>query len=327
MAQTIYQIAVGFMQAKHLFVANQVGLFEALSDGPAALDDLARSLGLPRRTTRIVADAMTALGLLESNEGKYQNSALATRYLGRKPAVDLRPLLQFWNQISYPHWVGLEEAVRGSGEPAGSRPYSPEEQKLFAQGIEAFYAGIADVLAARYDFSRHQHVLDLGGGTGAYLKALLLRYPGLQCTLFETPTVARAAEERLAATPFAEKIGIVKGDFFTDDLPEGYDAFLMANIVDLFRPQRNLELLSRVHERAPQGARLLILDLLWTNAAHTQPAFAALMEGEFLLLARESYIYSTAEVREWLRQTGWEFVHQDEGLPGPNTLIVAEAAS
>jgi cyclopropane fatty-acyl-phospholipid synthase-like methyltransferase len=193
--------------------------------------------------------------------------------------------------------------------------------------MEAFYAGIVDVLAARYDFSRHRRVLDLGGGTGSFLKALLLKYAGLECTLFETPTAARLARERLAATPFADKISIMPGDFFHDVIPEGYDAFLMANIVDLFRPQRNLELLHRVREQAPPGARLLILDLLWTNPTHTEPAFAALMRGEFLLRARASYIYSTEEVRGWLEQTGWELVHQEDGLPGPNTLLVAQAAN
>src|ERR1019366_8009180 len=140
------------------------GLFEALSNGPATLDELAWILGLSRHTTRIVADAMVALGFVETNGESYQNGDLAARYLGHNPAVDLRPFLHLWNQLSYPNWTTLEDAVRGKGEPPGSRRYSPEEEKMFASGVEAFYAGIADVLAARYDFSRHRRVLDLGGG-------------------------------------------------------------------------------------------------------------------------------------------------------------------
>jgi hypothetical protein len=53
---SIFQIASGFMAAKHLFVANEVGLFEKLAEGAAPLDDLAPRLGLPRRTTRMVVD-------------------------------------------------------------------------------------------------------------------------------------------------------------------------------------------------------------------------------------------------------------------------------
>jgi Dimerisation domain len=63
------QLASDFMAAKHLFAANQLGLFEALADSPATLDALAARTGLTRRAARISADAMVALGLLEVQEG------------------------------------------------------------------------------------------------------------------------------------------------------------------------------------------------------------------------------------------------------------------
>ena len=73
----IFQVANGFMAAKHLFVANEIGLFEALADAPATLDDLAQRTGIPRRTLRILADAMVALGFLERQGDLYQNSLVA----------------------------------------------------------------------------------------------------------------------------------------------------------------------------------------------------------------------------------------------------------
>jgi hypothetical protein len=57
----ILQIANSFMASKHLFVANEVGLFESLAAGPCTLDDLSQRTGVPRRTIRILADAMAAL--------------------------------------------------------------------------------------------------------------------------------------------------------------------------------------------------------------------------------------------------------------------------
>jgi methyltransferase family protein len=64
-AQLIFDLATGFMRAKHLFAASELGVFEALGERAATLDALAARLKIPRRTTRIVADAVTALGLLE----------------------------------------------------------------------------------------------------------------------------------------------------------------------------------------------------------------------------------------------------------------------
>src|SRR5438128_12581113 len=109
----IFELATGFMRAKHLFVAGELGIFEKLAEGPATFDELAAKLGTPRRTTRIVADAVTALGLLERQGDKYRNSALAQAHLsGSGGAVDMRPFLRFWNRLSYKRWLGLEDSVR-----------------------------------------------------------------------------------------------------------------------------------------------------------------------------------------------------------------------
>ena len=59
----IMRIAMGFMAAKHLFVANEIGLFTGLAQGPATLHELAAICGIPRRTAGISADAMVSLGL------------------------------------------------------------------------------------------------------------------------------------------------------------------------------------------------------------------------------------------------------------------------
>src|SRR4051812_42991251 len=73
----IFQVASGFMAAKHLFVANEVGLFEQLADGPATLDELAGRTGVARPRLRILADAMVVLGFVERHGDLYQNAPIA----------------------------------------------------------------------------------------------------------------------------------------------------------------------------------------------------------------------------------------------------------
>jgi hypothetical protein len=279
---------------------------------------------LPRRTTRIVADAMTALGLVHQNGDRYENSSLAALYLSRQPVHDLRPFLRFWNRISYQLWATLEDSVRQGKGVLGVLQFTPEEQKIFSEGVEAFSAGSADALPNVYDFSRHRRLVDLGGGTGSFLKALLEKYPRLECTLYEFPAAAAVARRNLAGTPFAEKIHIVEGDFLRDPIPEGNDAFLMANVVHVLSPNRNLELLRRIRQHATPGARLLIVDV-WTNPTHTEPPFAALMAGEFLIMAGDGDVYSVEEARTWFDQAGWRFV-EHKPVTGPVSLVTAEAA-
>src|SRR5207247_10795001 len=76
----IGEIAQGFMASKHLFAASVLGVFEALGEGPVDLDGLAARTGLTRRTARISADAMVALGLLERHGDRYANSPAAATF-------------------------------------------------------------------------------------------------------------------------------------------------------------------------------------------------------------------------------------------------------
>ena len=84
--ETIRELVRGFMISKHLFVANEIGLFTALAEGPATLEQLAGITGVPARTLRIVADAMVALELLDRDENRYRNGVAADACLsGRGP--------------------------------------------------------------------------------------------------------------------------------------------------------------------------------------------------------------------------------------------------
>jgi len=137
----IMRIALGFMAAKHLFVASAVGLFEALNGGPATLDELASKCGVPHRTLGISADAMASLGLVERDGDRYRNSAVAEAFLAGASGPDLRPMLRFWDRISYPAWQRLEAAIRsGEGQYLYDR-LSEEEQRILSAGVEAFTAG------------------------------------------------------------------------------------------------------------------------------------------------------------------------------------------
>src|ERR1700694_3356741 len=78
----IMRIAMGFMAAKHLFVASEIGVFENLAGGPATLDELAAKCGVPRRTLGISADAMVSLGLLQRDGDRLSNSPTAAAFLG-----------------------------------------------------------------------------------------------------------------------------------------------------------------------------------------------------------------------------------------------------
>jgi hypothetical protein len=318
----IFQIASGFMAAKHLFVANEVGLFKGLANGPRTLSELAEDTGVAAHRLRLLADAMVALGLVGRQGEEYRNEAAAHAFLAGNTATDLSPFLRFWDQLSYPMWTELVDAIR-TGRGHAPAQLSEHEQRLYSEGVEAIQAAPAHSLPSTYDFSAHKRLLDLGGGTGSWLLAALRQFNHLRATLFELPGAAALARQRLATDPLAPHADVVEGDFFSDALPGNHDVILIANVFHLFSPEHNRDLLRRVRGCAAAGARLLLADF-WTDATHTEPAFAALMAGEFLVITGEGDVYSAQEVKEWLDETGWRVVDR-KPLAGPMSLIVAEA--
>jgi hypothetical protein len=175
----IFQIASGFMAAKLLFVANEVQLFEQLGSGPAALNDLPERMGIAPRRLRVLLDAMVALNLVQRLGELYQNGPVAAAFLSGRTPVDLRPFLRFWNHLSYPTWMRLEDAIR-TGQGQATMRLADHEQRIFSEGVEAIQAAPSHALPAAYDFAQHRKLLDLGGGTGSWLRAILHQYRHLK---------------------------------------------------------------------------------------------------------------------------------------------------
>lgn len=320
--ESIMRIGAGFMATKHLFVACELGLFTALAEGPRSIDEIAAALGIPGRTARISADACVSLGLVRRDGERYVNAPDAQAFLTGRGPMDLRPWARFWNRISYGAWQGLEDALRGRPSAGVHHEMSPEEAEIFSKGVEGFTRGAANAFADGYDLARHRKVLDVGGGTGSFLRYILAKHPRLQATLFELPKTAAVAR-KVAAAASGPSIEIVEGDALAGPLPEGHDLVIMANLVHYFGPEKNKTLLRNVRKTIAPRGRVALVDF-WTDATHTQPPMAALMAGEFAVHQPEGDVYSVDEGKAWLEETGWKLV-ETRPLAGPQSVVIAES--
>ena len=320
--EAIFRIATGFMAAKHLFAANQLGIFEALADAPATLDALAARCGLTTRATRISADAMTALGLLEREGDAYRNGPVAATFLSGRTPADLRPLLRFWDKVSYPTWENLS-SVLSTGTSQDLSKVSGEIQELAQAGIAAATAGPLRALVTTLDLSDRRRLLDIGGGNGSWSIGLAGANPHLRATVLDLPTVTPIATQMIGKAGLADRVTARAGKALRDQLPTGHDVCLVANLIHYFGPEDNRTLLANARAAVEPGGRLLIADF-WTDRTHTQPLMAALMAGEFAAHEKHGDVYSVEEGQAWMAETGWRFTsHQP--LVGPFSLVVAEA--
>jgi O-methyltransferase domain/Dimerisation domain len=317
----ILQLATSFMSTRYLIAAIEVGMFEALAEDLLDLDALAARIAVPRRTARICADAMVALGLLQRDGPLYRNSAAAGAFLSGRGARDLRPFLRSMDR-TYPVWAEFTEAIRAGRGPGFITRLDPEAQRVYSAGVESVSVGSARALADSYEFAQHRQLLDLGGGTGSFLVPILERHPAIECGLFELPQVVPLARDNLKAHESDGRVRFYEGNLLRDQIPAGYDAFLLANVVHIFTPEHNQDLLERVYTSAPPGARLLLVDF-WTDPTHAQPVFAAIMAGQFLVSGGEGDVYSEDEIGDMLTAAGWAMIGR-RPLAGPASLVVAE---
>src|SRR5260370_11452277 len=113
------------------------------------------------------------------------------------------------------------------------------------------------ILAAR-DWASLAHVVDVGGGDGTLLIALVTEHPGLRGTLVELPSPAAAAHEAATAAGLGERIQVVVGSFF-DPLPPGAGGYLLSDILHNWDDDSAVAVLRRCAGAArPDGAGFVI---------------------------------------------------------------------
>jgi cyclopropane fatty-acyl-phospholipid synthase-like methyltransferase len=220
-----------------------------------------------------------------------------------------------WRDVMERQWTHFLDAIRTDDATCGWNELTTEETELFDDGIAALTTATAYALTEVYDFSRHTSVLDLGGGAGTFLAAIIKKYPQLRATLFERPQMV-------------EKVSIpgvtfIAGDLRLDRIPGNHDAVLIANVLHLFKPSDNEDLLRRIRLASATGTRLLLVDF-WMERDDRKPEFGALLAGEFLIVSGGD-VYRLDEGTKWLERTGWRYVSHRR-LTRASSLLVAEAA-
>ncbi|MFI6265042.1 methyltransferase [Micromonospora sp. NPDC051006] len=313
-------MASGFMTAKALFVAAEVGLFAAIPPEGATASGIAERCGIPARSARALADLLVATGLLEHDGECYRNAADTEAFLAGRGPLDMRPMLTYWDTVSYSAWARASTAFRTRQGVRGD--LTEAQVQAYESSVALVTAETAVDLAEAYDFGPHRRVLDIGGGIGTFVKPILGAHPQLTATLLDLPEVVNVAREQLAADAFADRLDLVGADVFVDALPDGHDVLIVANFLHLFSPERNTELLTRLRDVvAPQG-RLLLVDW-WRDPSAPHPA-TRLGGGEFLMISGGD-TYEAGEAAQWLDATGWRQVAHLP-LAAPAGLIVAAPA-
>ncbi len=201
---------------------------------------------------------LVARGVFAETEGGYANtpvSELLRDDSGWRSWFDLDGAPGVWAES----WTRLLTAVR-TGSPARDEGWYYEElartgrAESFDAAMAAQAARTAGEIASVHDWGQVEHVVDVGGGNGTLLRALLAARPHLRGTLFDLPQVVAGAEP-------ADRLAIVAGDLFADPLPRG-DVYVLSRILHGWPDERAAEILEACAAAGGEAARILVVESL-----------------------------------------------------------------
>jgi hypothetical protein len=141
-------------------------------------------------------------------------------------------------------------------------------------------AEIAGVVEA-YDFSQFRKIVDIGGGRGSLLAAVLNKYPDLRAILYDLPPVASGAREAIEAQSLGDRCEVIEGDFF-ENVPSGGDLYLMKHILHDWDDEHALQILRSCYRGMAPDTKLLVVEMVIPSG--NEPFFGKFLDLEMLLI-------------------------------------------
>jgi acetylserotonin N-methyltransferase len=326
----VLDLLEAFRRSKTMFAAASLGVFDHLESGPKSLAILTETLNLKSDALERLLDACVGLNLLERAGSLYRNTPAASTYLCKQSPARLTGYINYSNTVLWKLWGNLEDAVRegtnrwqqtfGWDGPIFANFFRTDESlREFLMGMHGYGLMSSPHVVSAFDLSRFRRLVDLGGATGHLAIAACRRYPGMRAVVFDLPAAGPLGREIVGASPVADRIDLVAGDFFVDLLPEG-DLFTLGRILHDWTESKVLTLLRRIFDRLPAGGALLIAEKL-IDENRAGPKWAQ-MQNLGMLLYTEGKERTLTEYKSLLNEVGFTEV-RGATTPAPLDAILA----
>lgn len=325
------ELATGYWASAVLLASNSLNLFGALAERPLSAQDVAQRLQIDPRAAAMLLDACSALRMVvkETSDGPsavYRNAQEADAYLVPGRPGYLGEAIR-WSADQYLSWGKLADSVR-SGRPASLPELhlgaDIEQTRHFVLGMYQRAMGVARGVVPYLKLDGRTHLLDIGGGPGAYAALLAERFPSLEVDVLDLPAIVDVARELASQSGAASRIKFRAGDAVSEQYGmEEYDAALFSGVLHQMSPETVREMFRQAYTALIPGGIVIVSDMM-LGPDKTSPPFSALFSLQMLLTSNEGAVFSAEECLLWLRETG--FVEEaSTALPPPLPYTVVSA--
>jgi len=326
-ARAVFDLCAGFVYSQVLMTCVRLNLFERLRPGARSLEQLARDCALPPAGLERLLLAAVALDLLERRAGNRYALGVHGAALIDNPAV---LAMTRHHGLLYADLADLVPLLEGTAPPTHLQRYwayattSPGEASQpgqvadYSQLMTASQALVAEQVLAVHDVRGHRHLLDIGGGEGAFAIAMLQAAPRLTATVFDLAPVAARAAARMQVAGLRDRVRCIGGDFRADALPVGADLVTLVRVLhdhDDGVARRLVEAAAAVVE---PGGTVLIAEPM-SGVAGAEPVGDAYF-GLYLLAMRQGRPRTAGEYEKWLAEAGMQQIRR---LSTPQPLLAS----
>lgn len=312
-------------------VAAELGVADALASGPLPIDELAARVGADADALRRLLRALVSRGIFRHRrDGRYELNTLADTLRSDAPVSVACAARFYGSREQRERWTLLVDAIRTGTAvvPAlrGKESFDyfaeqPELAELFNRTMTSISELTDGFVVAGYDFSAYPTIIDVGGGHGPLLAAILAATPGSRGVLYDLPRVVAGAPTMLRRHNVADRVRIAEGSFF-DSVPSGGDVYILKNIMHDWPDENAVQILRNVRTAAGSRATVLLVELVIPKHNRDFPGKWADLEMLLNLAARER---TAAEYRDLLSQAGFRMIRVVQ-TASPLSVVEARAA-
>jgi len=315
----------GFRISQMIAVTAKLRIADQLIDGPKTTSDLARVTGSHEDSLYRLLRALASAGIFREGEGRSFRLTPSAEFLRSDVPGSLRANAEaVGEEWMWRPWGALIHSIE-TGGPASDHLYrkntwdwfaeNPEAGRLFDRCMDESTDGDTGDIVAAYDFGRARTIVDIAGGRGILLTAILRGHSAARGILFNLPQVIEGARNVLGPE-MASRIEFVSGNFF-QTVPSGGDLYILKNILHDWNDEASLGILAICRRAMPDYSRLLIIEHL-VGAPNERPAGKI---GDILMMVRTGGRNRTEhEFRELLSASGFSLSRVVSTPGGPDLL-------
>jgi hypothetical protein len=268
-SELLRQMTTAYWTSQAIYSFTKLGLADLLAGGPERVEALAEALSADAAALDRLLRAVAGLGVVERDHRRWYRLTVRGELLRSDVPSSMRAWAIAINEPWYrAGWDNLVHSVltgrAGFDEVHGTDfwSYLANDRvagRQFDAAMTSASSMRAQALLEAYDFSNVGTVVDVGGGHGALLAAILAAYPDVRGVLFDRPQVIAGATALLEREGVANRCRLIGGDFF-EEVPDGGDVYVLAVVVHDWTDEPATAILASCRRAMPDDARILLVE-------------------------------------------------------------------